>query len=66
MACQVAMRPGKRQKLEPESPEVKAEKGKASVRVKSLPSTAIEGGAPVPEGEAGVRLRQGALPGTGE
>ena len=28
------------------------------MRAKSLPSTAIGGGAPVPESEAGVRLRQ--------
>ena len=63
---QVAMRPGKRRKLDPESPEALAEKSKASVRAKSLPPTTIGGGAPVPESEAGVRLRQGSLPGAGE
>ena len=54
---QVAMRPGKRRTLDPESPEAIAEKGKASVG---------QGGAPVLEGEADIWLRQGALPGTGE
>ena len=55
---QVAMRPGKRRKLEPESAEALAERNKASVRAK------VEH--PFPESEAGVWLRQGALPGTGE
>ena len=63
---QVAMRPGKRRKLDPESAEALAEKNKASVRAKSLPPTAIGGGAPVPEGEADIWLLQGSLPGTGE
>ena len=55
---QVAMRPGKRRNLDPGSAEDLAEKLKASVRAKSLPSTAIGGGTPLPEGEAGFRLRQ--------
>ena len=55
---QVAMRPGKRRKLDPESAEAVSEKRKASVRAKSLPPTAIGGGAPVPESEAGVWLCQ--------
>ena len=55
---QVVMRPGKRRKLKPGSDEALSERFKASVRAKSLPSTAIGGGAPVPESEAGVRLRQ--------
>ena len=55
---QVAMRPGKRRKLDPGGDEALAEKLKASVRAKSLPSTAIGGGTPLPEGEACVRLRQ--------
>ena len=63
---QVAMRPGKRRNLDPGSAEELAEKLKASVRAKSLPSTAIGGGTPLPEGEACVWLRQGPLPGSGE
>ena len=63
---QVAMRPGKRRKLDPESDEAVNEKRKASVRAKSLPSTPIGGGASIPQGEAGVRLWQGALPRTGQ
>ncbi len=55
---QVAMRPGKRRKLDPESSEAMAEKRKASVRAKSLPPTATGGGAPVPEGAAHIWLRQ--------
>ena len=55
---QVAMRPGKRRKLDPESSEAMAEKRKASVRAKSLPPTTVGGGAPVPEGEAHIWLRQ--------
>ena len=47
---QVAMRPGKRRKLEPGSDEAVAEKEKASVRAKSLPSTTIGGGASLSEG----------------
>ena len=47
---QVAMRPGKRRKLEPGSDEAVAEKEKASVRAKSLPPTAIGGGASLSEG----------------
>ena len=63
---QVAMRPGKRRKPDPESAQALAEKHKAPVRAKSLPPTPIGGGAPVLEGEADTWLRQGALPGTGE
>ncbi len=63
---QVAMRPGQRRKLDPGSEAALAEKVKASVRAKSLPPTAFGGGAPVPEGEAGVRLLQGALSGSGQ
>ena len=55
---QAAMRPGKRRKLDPESSEAMAEKLKASVRAKSLPPTTTGGGAPVPEGEAHIWLRQ--------
>ena len=58
----VAMRPGKRRGLDPVSDEALAEKAKASVRAKSLPPTAIGGGASVPEVEAAVRVRQGTLP----
>ena len=47
---QVAMRPGKRRKLEPEGDEAVAEKEKALVRAKSLPPTAIGGGASLSEG----------------
>ena len=60
---QVAMRPGKRRKLEPGSDEAVAEKEKASVRAKSLPSTTIGGGASLPgrrqplSRDAGVRVR---------
>ena len=50
MDWQVAMRPGKRRKLEPGSDAAVAEKEKASVRAKSLPPTAIGGGASLPEG----------------
>ena len=59
---QVAMRPGRRRKLEPESEEALAEKVKASVRAKSLPSTPIGGGASVSEVEASVRIRQEPAP----
>ena len=52
---QVAMRPGQRRKLEPESPEAVSEKRKASVRAK--------GGASVPVHQAALRLRQGPLQG---
>ena len=62
----VAMRPGKRRKLEPVSEEAVAEKEKASVRAKSLPPTAIGGGASLSEGEADIRLWESALPGIGE
>ena len=54
---QVAMRPGKRRKLEPESAEALAERNKAWLGPRWTP---------FPESEAGVWLRQGALPGTGE
>ena len=63
---QVAMRPGKRRQLESGSLEYLAEKEKASVRAKSLLPTAIGGGASLPEGEAGVRLWESALPELGE
>ena len=53
---QVAMRPGKRRGLEPGSEEALAEKLKASVRAKSLPPSAIGGGASLPEGDADIRL----------
>ena len=62
----VAMRPGRRRTLEPGSEEALEEKAKASVRAKSLPPTAIGGGASVPEAEAFVWIQQGALPGSGE
>ena len=62
----MAMRPGKCRQLEPESLEYLAEKLKASVRAKSLPSTAVGDGASLPEGEADVQLREGKLPGLGE
>ena len=55
---QVAMRPGQRRKPDPGSGEALAERNKASIRAKSLPSTAIGGGAPLPESEAGVWVRQ--------
>ena len=57
VAWRVAMRPGKRRNLDPGGEEAWAEKAKASVRAESLPSTPIGGGAPVPEGEAAVRIR---------
>ena len=63
---QVAMRPGKRRKLEHGSDAAVAEKEKASVRTKSLPPTAIGGGASLSEGEADIRLWESALPGIGE
>ena len=47
---QVAMRPGRRRKLDPECEEALVEKAKASVRAKSLSPTAIGGGASLPEG----------------
>ena len=55
---QVALRPGKRRKLDPESAE--AFGGEAEGIGEG------QGGAPVLESEAGVWLRQGALPGTGK
>ena len=58
----VAMRPGQRRKLEPGSEEALAERAKASVGAKSLPPTAIGGGAFLPEAEAAVRVRQGPAP----
>ena len=63
---QAAMRPGRRRKLAPESQEALAEKVKASVRAKSLPSSPIGGGASLPEVQGSVRLRQGTLPGLDE
>ena len=62
----VAMRPGNRRKLDPESGETLAEKVKASVRAKSLPPSPMGGGAPLPEAEASVRVHQGTLPGASE
>ena len=62
----MTMRPGKRRQLEPEGLEYLAEKLKASVRAKSLPSTAVGGGASLPECEAGVQLREGKLSRLGE
>ena len=59
---QVAMRPGQRRKPDPGSGEALAERNKASIRAKSLPSTATGGGAPLPESEAGVRVRQEPAP----
>ena len=55
---QVAMRPGKRRRLDPESPEAISREGQGIGE--------SQGGAPVLEGEADIWLRQGALPGTGE
>ena len=55
---QVAMRPGKRWKLDPGSPEALAERSKASVRAK------VEH--PFLKVKRVFGLRQGALPGTGE
>ena len=55
---QVAMRPGKRRKLEPGSVEAVAEKEKASVRAR------VEH--PLSEGEADIRLWESALPWIGE
>ena len=52
----VAMRPGRRRTLEPGSGEALAENVKASVRAKSLPPTAIGGGASISEGKAAVRV----------
>ena len=55
---QIAMRPGLRRKLDSGSGEALAERNKAPMRSKSLPPTGIGGGASVPEGQAGVRVRQ--------
>ena len=55
---QAALKPGQRRKLEPGSLAALTERGKASIRVKSLPPTAIGGGTPLPQGKAMVRLRQ--------
>ena len=55
---QVAMRPGRRRRLDKASAEEAAEKRKASIRAK------VEH--PVPVCEAPLRLFQGALPGLGE
>ena len=54
----VAMRPGRRRKLEPGSGEALEEKANSVSKG--------QGGAPLPEAEAVVRLRQGSLPGAGE
>ena len=59
---QVALRTGKRRKLEPGSEEALAEQLKASVRAKSLPSTVIGGGASLPQDKAVVRLRKEPAP----
>ena len=61
---QVAMKPGQRRQLEAGSVAAIEEKVKASIRAKSLPPTAIGGGTPLPEGQAAVRLWQGALSGS--
>ena len=65
VAWHVAMRPGKRRLLDKAGAEEAAEKRKASVRAKPAPAKA-GGGAPVPVCEASLRLRQGALSGSGE
>ena len=59
---QVAMRPGQRRKLDPGSGEALAERNQASKQGIDT----VEGGASLPESKAGVRLRQGALPGPDE
>ena len=59
---QVAMRPGRRRKLEPESEEALAERAKASVRAKSLPPSPIEGALPrayEEHGATGAAVRVG-------
>ena len=61
---QVAMKPGQRRQLEAGSVAAIEEKVKVSIRAKSLPPTAIGGGTPFPEGQAAVRLWQGALSGS--
>ena len=53
----VALRPGLRRLLEPGSEAARAEREGVA---------AGEGGAPLPRGEAALRLRQGALPRSGE
>ena len=58
----VAMRPGQRRKLEPDSAEALKEKAKASIRAKSLPQTVIGGGTPLPGREADIRLCQEPAP----
>ena len=60
--CQVALKPGQRQKLEAGSEAALAEQVKASVRAKSLPPTTIGGGISLLDGEAEVRLHQGPAP----
>ncbi len=62
----VAMRPGRRRMLEPDSAVALVEQAKASVRAKSLPPTPIGGGTSLPETEAAVRVLEGTLPGSGE
>ena len=59
---QVAMKPGQRRKLEPDSAEALGEKVKASIRAKSLPSTTIGGGTPILGREAAIRLCQEPAP----
>ena len=54
----VAMRPGRRRQLDPESPEAVGREGEGVGEG--------EGRAPVPEGEAAVRILEGALSGAGE
>ena len=55
---QVAMKPGQRRQLEPESDAALGEKAKASIRAKMEH--------PFPGREAAIRIRQGTLPGLGQ
>ena len=59
---QVAMRPGQRRKLEPDSAEARGEKVKASIRARSLPSTTIGGGTPLSGCDAAIRLCEEPAP----
>ncbi len=61
VAWQVAMRPDVRRRLAPDDPARMREKCKASVRAK-----ACQSGASVPVREAALRIRQGALSGSGQ
>ena len=60
--CQVALKPGQRQKLEAGSETALAEQVKTSLRAKSLPPTTIGGGISLLDGEAEVRLHQEPAP----